>query len=784
MKKVLFVFVFLVVSSFASMALAVPELQLPFESGVTLNVTRAYNTPKTHLNKDLYALDFAGNGCSSFNLPILAVANGTIEVVNNNASASLYGKYVEINHGGGYVTKYAHLNSTSVQVGEYVYQGHEIGKMGNTGNVVGTTCPDYPGLHLHFAMYYNSAAHKPETISGYYGITQGNELTSLNFESQNYKLGKYSNGYVYEGTSDYRPFSRPFSTAYKNNGESSMFGSPANNVHLMDTCYGCDGYGADFVYVQDFQGGALGSSTLVMNMLTYNIRFNYLGVVYPIHGQLRDYWYLNYSDLGAPVTNEYIWNDGYQNYTVQWFEPSDNDYVAVVYNANNQTFRQCNVSSYDCPPYDQNVFDQAQWTSTGCANGDCGVGGDGTEAVVDDYVFVDTYVCDSWQHGTGDEYWNLVPINVHSDFISGETAQFLVKLEDVYVDHRYKMELYRNGSILREQTTPWNDLDPGQSWTYSSFAPYQQNLMPGNYTVNFYLDTGSGFSILDFQTFTVSGPDYVYSGLWTCDGWEYGSTDPNSPVYWDWQPVNPRTSFNNGDTVYLLAQLDDVFIDHEWKMEVWKDGSFQWTWPSGWVDVDNVNGWGYSNFAPYIENVSAGNYELKLYLDDGSGFSLIDTKPFSVSAFTENIPYVENFSTDDHRFTLEDHLSTAALSISQTGGISGSICLLLTNNQSVQPYQVQAKKVGFNLVNNTSYTGSIKIRGDGTGTVYVLFERAVSPWDNLGLWRIINVTDVWQTIDLNFTATGNPELDSENVRFTIQAGSFVGDLYIDDISLN
>lgn len=405
-----------------------------------------------------------------------------------------------------------------------------------------------------------------------------------------------------------------------------------------------------------------------------------------------------------------------------------------------------------------------------------------------DFAFVGSYVCESWEHGSTDPnspvYWDLQPINVGSNFLVNDTAQFLVKLEDVYVDHRYKMELYRNGYLLREQTTGWNDLDPGQSWDYSSFAPYQQDLMPGNYVITFYLDTGGGFTVLDSNSFTVTGPNYEYAGSWTCDGWAYGSTDPNSPVYWDWQPVNPRSSFYVGDTVYLLSQLNDVFVDHEWKMEVWKNGSFQWAWPSGWLDVDNVNGWGYSNFAPYIQNVSAGNYELKLYLDDGNGFFLIDSKPFTVSAFTENIPYSEDFSTDDHKFTLEDHLSTASLSVSETGGVSGGRALHLTNNQSVQPCQVQAKKVGFNLIDSTSYTGNIKIRGEGTGTIYILFERAVSPWDNLGLWRAVNVTSSWQTINLDFTATGNPELDAENVRFTIQAGSFVGGLYIDDISLN
>jgi len=43
----------------------------------------------------------------------------------------------------------------------------------------------------------------------------------------------------------------------------------------------------------------------------------------------------------------------------------------------------------------------------------------------------------------------------------------------------------------------------------------------------------------------------------------------------------------------------------------------------------------------------------------------------------------------------------------------------------------------------------------------------------MGLWKVVSATTGWQTIDINFTATGNPEFDQDNVMFTIQAGFFL-----------
>ncbi len=74
---------------------------------------------------------------------VLASAGGTVSRVDNEGNVS-YGRWIEINHGNGYTTRYAHLSQQLVRVGQHVSQGQRIGSVGDTG---GSTGP-----HLHFEL--------------------------------------------------------------------------------------------------------------------------------------------------------------------------------------------------------------------------------------------------------------------------------------------------------------------------------------------------------------------------------------------------------------------------------------------------------------------------------------------------------------------------------------------------------------------------------------------------------------------------------------------------------
>lgn len=83
---------------------------------------------------------------------IYAAKEGKVTVADESSS---YGIRVKIDHGGGYVSHYAHLKRNSLQVkkGDQVVAGQALGIMGATGNVT--------GVHLHFEIYYNGVAVDP-----------------------------------------------------------------------------------------------------------------------------------------------------------------------------------------------------------------------------------------------------------------------------------------------------------------------------------------------------------------------------------------------------------------------------------------------------------------------------------------------------------------------------------------------------------------------------------------------------------------------------------------------
>ena len=55
-----------------------------------------------------------------------------------------YGNLVEVNHGGGYVTRYAHAREILVAVGDVVEKGQTVALMGSSGRSTGP--------HVHFEV--------------------------------------------------------------------------------------------------------------------------------------------------------------------------------------------------------------------------------------------------------------------------------------------------------------------------------------------------------------------------------------------------------------------------------------------------------------------------------------------------------------------------------------------------------------------------------------------------------------------------------------------------------
>jgi len=91
-------------------------------------------------------VDFAGKDGSN----IIAVAAG---VVTWASSRSGYGNLVEVNHGNGYVTRYAHAREILVNVGDIISKGDVVALMGSTGRSTGP--------HVHFEVLHREKSVDP-----------------------------------------------------------------------------------------------------------------------------------------------------------------------------------------------------------------------------------------------------------------------------------------------------------------------------------------------------------------------------------------------------------------------------------------------------------------------------------------------------------------------------------------------------------------------------------------------------------------------------------------------
>lgn len=130
-------------------ALADAAEGVPFRRPTQARTTSGYGVrfdpfngrPALHQGQDFAA---------PLNTPILAPAPGVVSFVGVRSG---YGNVVEIDHGRGFKTRFAHLNSMAVQTGQRIALGQRIGAMGTTGRST--------GVHLHYEVWVNGRPQNP-----------------------------------------------------------------------------------------------------------------------------------------------------------------------------------------------------------------------------------------------------------------------------------------------------------------------------------------------------------------------------------------------------------------------------------------------------------------------------------------------------------------------------------------------------------------------------------------------------------------------------------------------
>ncbi len=119
--------------------------------------------PILHIERMHDGIDFV----ASEGTPVYATGNGTIESVGYRGG---FGLAVEIDHGFGYETIYAHLSEADVKEGQKVVRGEMIAKIGDTGLSTGS--------HLHYEVHHDGVILNPAEF--FFGNLGFFELTHKN----------------------------------------------------------------------------------------------------------------------------------------------------------------------------------------------------------------------------------------------------------------------------------------------------------------------------------------------------------------------------------------------------------------------------------------------------------------------------------------------------------------------------------------------------------------------------------------------------------------------------
>ncbi len=125
-----------------TLPLAAPLPHYTLESGFGGRLDPFTRKPGFHPGLDLVA---------PYGSPVYSTAPG---VVSFAGAKNDYGKVVEIDHGHGFVTRYAHLHRVTVALGQHVSVHQQVGELGSTGRSTGP--------HLHYEVLVNGTAQDPE----------------------------------------------------------------------------------------------------------------------------------------------------------------------------------------------------------------------------------------------------------------------------------------------------------------------------------------------------------------------------------------------------------------------------------------------------------------------------------------------------------------------------------------------------------------------------------------------------------------------------------------------
>jgi murein DD-endopeptidase MepM/ murein hydrolase activator NlpD len=140
----------LLVDELAELDAIVDSVPLSSPLTVSRRFTSGYGIRRDPINgrsASHHGIDFA----AAWAAPVTATAKGTVSFAGTRSG---FGRVVEIDHGNGFKTRYAHLNRYVVKTGQQVTLHQKIGELGNSGRSTGP--------HVHYEILYQGKPKNPQ----------------------------------------------------------------------------------------------------------------------------------------------------------------------------------------------------------------------------------------------------------------------------------------------------------------------------------------------------------------------------------------------------------------------------------------------------------------------------------------------------------------------------------------------------------------------------------------------------------------------------------------------
>ncbi len=695
---------------------------------------------------------------------ILAAYGGEVITVVRSVADNTgtgYGNYVMIDHGNGYKTRYAHMlyNSPTVNVGDIVYQGQFIGRIGNTGTSTNT--------HLHFDCSYNN---NPIDVYGWYSQDTNlysscnpNEYYFISNPPQAPISGESSrilpddllvhvvgtpNYYVIkDGLMRAFPSETPFYTwgfAWDDavdisESEFNQFSAGATMPPKVGTC----------VYDQNYQRWvfdyASNNSTTIVKRMVNN---------WQQLGYAQDVWipstnsYLVQFAAGTPLVS----NTDYPYGTVLRSSSSPSvryvikrgAEVSSAYAGQKVLVRLASESVYDINYYHPNFNVMVTQSVLNCyqiasvvvyekiMDGKLISGSgphfyyieNGLKRLIVDQLTFNAY---------GFNFANLIEVtdaDINS-FASGQNIQFFVGGGEV----NYQGGELEDGGFDSGLTSYWIFND---SYNIANFSVTQGETVSGSFKSDIQVNSPVNYYEVELKQLV----SVVSGGLY-------------------------HISF------YVRADTQTPF-----KLEMIKDTS-PWNNYGLWKELVARTSWQKYQYV-FSPNSSDGFARLTFMLGSHIGHIYFDEVVFERvdNTQTSNGNLVSNGDFESGNFSpwfMEDNNSVANYYTDNSNYHGGNISMYIDPNQSESHWMVQLRQ-NISVVAEETYELSFWAKSQSNRNIKVELYRDGAPWNNYGLWSEFNISNFWQRYVVQFTSntTGSP-------RFAIYFGHQDIPVWIDDV---